>query len=194
MAPTSAWGPFASSPRVSPVTIHATNPFAEGPRDPARQLRGRLVSPVTLWTAGDPAQRAGITVSSTEVVRGEPGRLLGLIDPLSGALDLIRERGTWVVSVLSVAEQRLSDAFGGLAPVPGGPFTLGDWEQTPWGPRPGAVGTWAGVRLESIAELGWSALVVGRIESVAIDDRTPLAHLRGRYGHWAPGLPTGPGR
>lgn len=170
------------------MTIHRTHPFAEGPRDPARQLRGRLVSPVTLWTAGDPAERAGITVSSTEVVRGEPGRLLGLIDPLSGVLDLVRERGSWIVGVLAVTERRLSDAFGGLDPAPGGPFTLTDWEQTPWGPRAVAVGTWAGVRLESITELGWSALVVGTIESVALDERTPLAHLRGRYGHWAPGL------
>lgn len=170
------------------MAIHSAPPFDGGPRDPARQLRGRLVSPVTLWTAGDPDHRAGITVSSTEVVRGEPGRLLGLLDPLAGALDLIRERGTWVVSVLTGAERSLSDAFGGLAPAPGGPFALTDWEQTPWGPRPAGVGTWAAVRLESIAEVGWSALVVGRIESVALDDRTPLAHLRGRYGHWAPGL------
>lgn len=171
------------------MTIHSTDPFAEaGPRDPARQLRGRLVSPVTLWTAGDPQTRAGITVSSTEVVRGEPGRLIGLVDPLSGVLDLIRERGSWVVGVLAVTERQLSDAFGGLAPVPGGPFTLGEWEQTPWGPRAASVGTWAGVRLESVAPLGWSSLVVGVIEHVELDARAPLAHLRGRYGHWAPGL------
>ncbi len=171
------------------MTIHSGHPFADAaPRDPVRQLRGRLVSPVTLWTAGDGVRRAGLTVSSTEVVRGEPGRLVGLIDPLSGVLDLVRERGVWVVGVLSVAERKLSDAFGGLDPVPGGPFTLGHWEQTEWGPRSADVGTWAGVRLESITELGWSALVVGTIERVALDERTPLAHLRGRYGHWAPGL------
>ena len=171
------------------MTIHSGNPFTEGvPRDPVRQLRGRLVSPVTLWTAGDADRRAGLTVSSTEVVRGEPSRLLGLIDPLSGVLDLVRERGTWVVGVLSVAERRLSDAFGGQDPAPGGPFTLDDWEQTDWGPRAASVGTWAGVRLESIAAVGWSSLVVGTIEHLEVDDRTPLAHLRGRYGHWAPGL------
>lgn len=170
------------------MTIHSSHPFADAaPRDPARQLRGRLVSPVTLWTAGDPTARAGITVSSTEVVRGEPGRVVGLLDPLSGVLELVRERGTWVVGVLSVAERRLSDAFGGLEPAPGGPFTIAEWEQTVWGPRAAAVGTWAGVRLESIAEVGWSALVVGTIEHVELDDRTPLAHLRGRYGHWTPG-------
>lgn len=146
------------------------------------------MSPVTLWNAGDSSRRAGLTVSSTEVVRGEPGRLLGLIDPLSGVLDLIRDRGTWVVGVLSVRQRRLSDAFGGLDPAPGGPFTLGGWEQTAWGPRSAEVGTWAGVRLESIAEVGWSALVIGTIEHLDVDDAVPLSHLRGRYGHWAEGL------
>lgn len=169
------------------MTIHASHPFGGAPRDPVRQLRGRLVSPVTLWTAGDPGRRAGLTVSSTEVVRGEPARLLGLIDPLSGVLDLVRERGTWVVSVLSVAERRASDVFGGLEPMPGGPFELGTWEQTAWGPRMDSVGTWAGVRVESISEIGWSALVVGTIEHVEVDDSVPLTHLRGRYGHWAAG-------
>lgn len=170
------------------MTINAGHPFPDGPPDPVRRLRGRLVSPVTLWTAGDSVRRAGLTVSSTEVVRGEPGRLVGLVDPLSGVLDLIRDRGTFVVAVLSVDERNLSDAFGGLGPVPGGPFTLGKWEQTAWGPRAASVGTWAGVRLESICEIGWSALVVGSIEHTSVDDRTPLAHLRGRYGHWEPGL------
>lgn len=167
------------------MTVHSTNPFdGAQPRDPVRQLRGRLVSPVTLWTAGDPTRRAGLTVSSTEVVRGEPARLLGLIDPLSGVLDLVRERCRWVVAILSVEQRGLSDAFGGLAPAPGGPFALTDWEQTAWGPRPLGVGTWAGVRLESVADLGWSSLVVGSIERVEVDDATPLTHLRGRYGRW----------
>lgn len=168
------------------MTIHSGHPFTgDAPRDPVRQLRGRLVSPVTLWTAGDPTRRSGLTVSSTEVVRGEPPRLIGLIDPLSGVLDLVRERCTWVVAVLSVEQRGLSDAFGGLAPAPGGPFGLTDWEQTPWGPRPLVVGTWAGVRLESISDLGWSSLVTSTVEHVEVDDATPLTHLRGRYGRWA---------
>lgn len=170
------------------MTIHTSHPFADVPRDPVRQLRGRLVSPVTLWTAGDESTRAGLTVSSTEVVLGEPGRVLGLIDPLASILDVIRETGMWVVGVLSVVEVRLSDAFGGRTPVPGGPFALTQFEQSQWGTRASSVGTWAGCRLESMAPLGWSMLVIGTVEQVALDDRTPLAHVRGRYGHWAPGL------
>ncbi len=173
------------------MTIHQSHPFAEEPRDLVRQLRGRLVSPVTLWTAGTDVDRAGLTVSSTEVVRGEPGRLLGIIDPLASILDAIREHGTWVVGVLSVDEADVSDAFGGIDPAPGGPFAVTPFERSDWGPRASSVGTWAGCRLESLTEIGWSVLVVGTIEHVALDDRTPLAHVRGRYGHWTPGLGRG---
>lgn len=40
------------------VSIHSTDPFATPGerRSPVRQLRGRLAAPVTLWTAGAPAQ------------------------------------------------------------------------------------------------------------------------------------------
>ena len=59
--------------------IHATDPFAtpEHERSPVRRFRGRLAAAVTLWTAPGPA---GLTVSSTLVADGEPGRLLGLLD------------------------------------------------------------------------------------------------------------------
>ena len=67
-----------------PVTVEpGADPLHRSVRDarrassPVRRLRGRLAAPVTLWTAPGPA---GLTVSSTLVADGEPGRLLGLID------------------------------------------------------------------------------------------------------------------
>ena len=49
-----------------PIRIGSQPPFAVPAerRDPARRLRGRLVAPVTVWTAGDPSRGAGLTVSS----------------------------------------------------------------------------------------------------------------------------------
>src|SRR5262249_30255481 len=61
------------------VTISPSDPFAtpDHLRSPVRRLRGRLPAAVTLWTAPGPA---GLAVSSTLVVDGEPGRLLGVLD------------------------------------------------------------------------------------------------------------------
>ena len=65
------------------MTIHSSHPFLdpEGDRDPVRRLRGRLGGTVSLWTAGGPDERAGLTVSSWLVAGGEPGRVLALLDP-----------------------------------------------------------------------------------------------------------------
>ena len=59
-----------------PIGIGNQHPFAVPPerRDPARRLRGRLVAPVTVWTAGHPSTGAGLTVSSVLVAEGQPAR------------------------------------------------------------------------------------------------------------------------
>ena len=162
------------------VSIHSSHPFAADPaaRDAARQFRGRLLSPVTLWAAGEGRGRVGLTVSSVMVALGDPSRVLGLIDPDSDLAHGLGERGT--VTVLGEAEQHLADVFAGLAPSPGGPFRSAPFEQTPWGPTlPGH--SWAGVAWESRRELGWSTEVVGVIEHVDLAPTSALGHARGRY-------------
>jgi flavin reductase (DIM6/NTAB) family NADH-FMN oxidoreductase RutF len=85
------------------VSIHASDPFAtpEERRSPVRRLRGRLPAAVTLWTAGD-ATRAGLTVSSTQVVDGEPGRLLGLLDDESELWSAASAAGRFAVTPCSL--------------------------------------------------------------------------------------------
>jgi 3-hydroxy-9,10-secoandrosta-1,3,5(10)-triene-9,17-dione monooxygenase reductase component len=63
-----------------PIRIGGQPPFAVPPerRDPTRRLRGRLVAPVTVWTAGRPPGGAGLTVSSVLVAEGDPARLAWL--------------------------------------------------------------------------------------------------------------------
>jgi flavin reductase (DIM6/NTAB) family NADH-FMN oxidoreductase RutF len=162
------------------MTIHSSNPFAAEP-DPVRRFRGRLGGAVSLWTAGDAAGRAGLTVSSMMVANGAPGRVLGLLDPdatLTGVLD---DTGLGVVQLLEWADRDLAEAFGGVAPAPGGPFTHGAWEQTSHGPAL-VDRTRALVRLESATAVGWSLLVTATIEEiVVVEDRRPLEHRRGRY-------------
>jgi flavin reductase (DIM6/NTAB) family NADH-FMN oxidoreductase RutF len=163
------------------MTIHNVDPFAtpEGDRSPLRRLRGRLASPVTLWTAPGPA---GLTVSSTLVVNGTPGRVLGLVDDESELWAAIEDAGRFAVLPLRPEHRQLADRFAGLMPAPGGLFANGDWRETDFGPVPADAGTWAGCRLDAARPYGWALLLEGTVEHVelgAADE--PLVHYRGRY-------------
>jgi flavin reductase (DIM6/NTAB) family NADH-FMN oxidoreductase RutF len=164
------------------VTIHAEHPFLDPEPDPVRRLRGRLGGAVTLWTTGDPTERAGLTVSSLMLANGEPARLLALVDPDSELADLLPRSGLAVVQLLSWPDRDLAEAFAGTTPAPGGPFRQAAFEQTAWGPRLASAGTWAGVRLESGVDVGWSRLLTCVVEEITIGaDDAPLIHRRGRY-------------
>jgi flavin reductase (DIM6/NTAB) family NADH-FMN oxidoreductase RutF len=162
------------------MTIHSSNPFAADP-DPVRRFRGRLGGAVSLWTAGAGAERAGLTVSSVMVANGDPARVLGLLDPDSDLADVLVSTGLGVVQLLEWDDRDLADAFGAVAPAPGGPFRLGQWTDSDHGPVL-ADRTRALVRLETTTEVGWSVLATAVIEDVVmVEDRTPLEHRRGRY-------------
>src|SRR3712207_6667756 len=88
-------------------------PNPEADRSPGRRLRGRLASPVTLWTAPGPA---GLTVSSTLVADGEPARVLGLVDEESEFWAAAEDAGRFAVSPLTPADRQLADRFAGLMP------------------------------------------------------------------------------
>ncbi|MBA2773192.1 MAG: flavin reductase [Nocardioidaceae bacterium] len=169
------------------MTIHSEHPFLqpEGERDPVRRLRGRLGATVSLWTAGSGRHgRAGLTVSSYVVARGEPGHVLALLDPDSDLCERLLDVRTAVVQLLEWRHRDLADAFAGEAPAPGGVFTLGQWEDTSWGPRVLDASSWAGVRLVDAdpLEVGWSVLVDTVIEHVDVgEEQQPLVHRRGRY-------------
>lgn len=157
----------------------------EPERSPVRRLRGRIASGVTLWTAAPPRGRAGLTVSSMMVADGDPGRVVALLDPDSDLWEAAREARTVAVSALGYDDRRLADAFAGVAPAPGGPFRLADWEDTAWGPVPATSPTWAGCRLVEgePREVGWALLVEAVLEHVHVGDEPgpALAHRRGRY-------------
>ncbi|MEQ4300689.1 flavin reductase family protein [Plantactinospora sp. B6F1] len=168
--------------------IHHTDPFATPERDrsPVRRLRGRLPAPVTLWTAYEPSDGdpAGLTVSSTLVADGEPGRLLGLVDEESELWAAASGSGRFAVTLLGPAHRQLADRFAGLFPAPGGLFATGEWTRTGYGPVPGGpgIGGWAGCRLDGAREYGWALLVEATIETVELEGAAaPLLHHRGRY-------------
>lgn len=165
------------------MTIHTGHPFAEADPDPVRRFRGRLGAAVTLWTAGDADDRAGLTVSSLMVAGGEPGRVLALLDPDADLTLRLEETGRAVVALLGWQHRQLADAFAGTAPAPGGAFRTGDFEDTGAGPRLVDAAAWAETELEDVRDVGWSRLVTCTIGDVVIgdDDDEGLGHRRGRW-------------
>lgn len=169
------------------MTIHSDHPFQAAPpdRDPVRRLRGRLGGTVTLWTAGGgDFDRAGLTVSSRMIATGGPGHALALLDPDSSFAETLTRTRRAVMHLLGWEHRELADAFGGVAPAPGGAFRLGEWIGSEWGPLLAGVSAWAGVRLVDgdMGQVGWSVLADAVIEHVEIHGETePLVHRRGRY-------------
>jgi flavin reductase (DIM6/NTAB) family NADH-FMN oxidoreductase RutF len=177
------------------VSIHSEHPFAtpEHERSPLRRFRGRMPLPVSVWTAERAGRRAGWTVSSMLVADGEPPVLLGLVDEDSALADLVGDAvgdvvaddGGVAVSLLGWAHRGLADAFAGIAPAPGGPFRLGSWTDTTWGPVLADAPAWLGGRLVDVStHAGWSLLLRAEIEHVEIGPDPAdgvLAYLRGRY-------------
>ncbi|MCW2639244.1 MAG: flavin reductase protein [Dactylosporangium sp.] len=163
------------------MTISPSDPFAtpDHLRSPVRRLRGRLPSAVTLWTAPGPA---GLTVSSTLVVDGDPGHVLGVLDEESDLWLAIEAAGRFSVALLTSEDRQLADRFAGLMPAPGGLFAGGGWRETGYGPVPAGRATWAGCRLDAARTVGWGLLVEATIETVELGDaEPPLVHYRGRY-------------
>ena len=165
------------------MSIHSDHPFlpAADDRDPLRQMRGRLPSPVTVWATGSGRAASGLTVSSVLLANGEPSHVLGLIDADSDFW--VSGPQTVVVNILGPEHRYLADAFAGTAPAAGGPFTLGTWNDTEWGPALDDSAGWIGIRLveEEPRTIGWGLLVDGVVEHVELGAAEALIHLRGRY-------------
>lgn len=167
-----------------PIRIATEHPFATPParRDPARRLRGRLVAPVTVWTAGRSSTGAGLTVSSVLVAEGQPARLLGLIDPTSAFWEAMQQTGMFVVHVLAAADRALAERFSEIRPPIRGAFDGLEVAELPWGPVLGGRRPRAACRLTGSSPTGYAELVEGIIEQLELYDvEDPLVYLHGRY-------------
>ena len=165
------------------------DPFATPPeqRDPARRLRGRLTSPVTVWTAGGPDAPAGLTVSSIMVAEGAPPCVAGIINPVSDLWDALRETRAFVVHVLERGQRDLAERFAGRTPSPGGLFRDVVVEHGEWGPVLTMVGNRARCRVTATQQIGYHELVLGTIEGVETTIfEDPLAYFLGRYRSLTP--------
>jgi flavin reductase (DIM6/NTAB) family NADH-FMN oxidoreductase RutF len=146
-----------------------------------------MPSTVSVWAAADQGTRAGWTVSSFLVADGAPPEVVGIVDEDSALADLLLagRATTFTVNLLGEQHRQLADAFAGVAPAPGGPFTLGRWDGSEWGPVLADAPAWLGARLRDTPEhAGWGLLIRGSVGPVEVADppgAETLAYLRGRY-------------
>jgi flavin reductase (DIM6/NTAB) family NADH-FMN oxidoreductase RutF len=187
------------------VTIHGDHPFLPpaGDRDPLRRWRGRMPAPVSVWTATADGRSAGWTISSFLLADGRPPEVAGLVDEEADVVGPLTRSGRFAVSLLAGPHRHLADVFAGLAPAPGGVFTVGRWRETAWGPvLEDAVG-WLGVTVTGAARerdgdpdrAGWALLVRGAVEHTELaepDERGVLCSFRGRYLALGAGPADGP--
>jgi flavin reductase (DIM6/NTAB) family NADH-FMN oxidoreductase RutF len=167
------------------------NPFAVPAelKDRARQLRGRLAAPVTVWTSAfSDGRPVGITMSSVLVGEGEPPVVLGLIGTLTDFWEAVTESRRFVVHVLNEDQRRVADEFAGRYTQV--TFTEG-WstaDPSEWGPVLTHAATRAYCRLGGFMESGYFLLVRGDIERIEVEDRPPppLVHYRGGYAALRP--------
>ncbi len=169
--------------------IHDEHPFATPPdlRDPARQLRGRLASGVTVVTAGDESGQTGLTVSSLLVAEGQPSRVVLLLGEVNDLWDVVQRTSRFVMHVLEGEDRAWSDRFAGLRPSPGGLFAGLEVIPGAWGPVVAPWPTRAFCTVEQTIETGNFQLVVAVADQIELTDVTdPLVFFRGRYRTLAP--------
>lgn len=137
---------------------------------------------MTIFTSGDEMTRTGLTVSSMVVVEGEPGLVQAVVGPTTDLWDLVEESGRFVVHVCAADDRDLAQVFAGLRPSPGGVFAGVDVAQSDWGPVLQRLGNRAFCTFLDKRESGYSGLVTGRIDRVAISNLTdPLVYFRGNF-------------
>jgi 3-hydroxy-9,10-secoandrosta-1,3,5(10)-triene-9,17-dione monooxygenase reductase component len=164
--------------------VHYENPFVTPPelREPARQLRGRLASPVTIWTSGSAPEPAGLTLSSVVIAEGEPSVICGVLNPTTDLWARIRDTKTFVVHILERRHRSLADAFAGLRPSPGGLFATEPASFSPHGPLLTDIPTRGRCRLVDEVAAGHQRLLKGEIEAIDLAELDePLIYYRGRY-------------
>lgn len=141
-----------------------------------------MPAPVTVWTAGGPDRRAGLTMSSVLIAEGEPSLIVGLMNDTTDLWEAIHETGRWVVHLLSGEDSTVADVFAGVRPSPGGPFVGREVVDTDFGPALGTYLNRAYCRLVDDSASGFQRLLRGAIERVEVDDmEDPLVYFRGHY-------------
>ena len=159
---------------------------------------GAFASGVTVVTVSSDEGDHGMTASAFSSLSLDPPLVLVCIQNGNRSYDLIDRKGSFAVSILSRAQESLSNRFAGgfvdesgqwhAWPEDRDKFSDLTFERGETSEAPMLDGALAHLdcSLEAILPGGDHGIFVGRVESVRIGDQTePLLYHRGRYGDFS---------
>lgn len=142
-----------------------------------RQVLGHFLSGVTVVTTRTPEGVHGMTASAFSSVSLDPPLVLVCVARKARLHELLGEGAPFGVSILSEAQQELSNHFAGYAP-----HAQVLWEEG-FGATPVLAGAlaWLDCTVHAVLDGGDHSVVLGRVQAMAAHEGQPLAYYRGRY-------------
>ena len=153
--------------------------------DVFRRVMGHFVTGVTVVSAFDGAQPAGITVNALSSVSLDPPLVMIALDRRRFLTPIVRAAGRYAVNILSEDQQALSDCFAGAPVQPArDAFCGAAWHpgQTGLPLLDGAIATLECTVVETFSA-GDHDLFIGRVDTLANEREhpMPLLYYRRRY-------------
>ena len=150
-----------------------------------RAVMGHFATGVTVITAMDDGQPAGLSVNSFTSVSLDPPLVAFCVARKSSTWPRIRATNRFTVSILAEDQEDLSRVF---ATTGADKFRGVAWREGPSG-APVLAGTlaWIDCTVEAEYEAGDHVIVVGRVRELDVaDEGKPLIFYRGGYGRFEP--------
>jgi 3-hydroxy-9,10-secoandrosta-1,3,5(10)-triene-9,17-dione monooxygenase reductase component len=151
-----------------------------------RKVMGHFVTGVTVVTTFDESDRpVGITVNALSSVSLEPPLIVVALDQRRFITPIVHAAGRFAVSILSEAQQALSDCFAGAPVSPGrAEFCGAAWKPGSTGPPilEGAIGSLECTVIGTYP-VGDHDLFIGRVDALHNEEHhpQPLLYYRRRY-------------
>lgn len=144
------------------------------------------VSGVTVVTAAQDAQRAGVTASSFTSISLEPPLVLVSLQHFIHTYKLIEETKHFAISILRDDQAHLSAQFAGFVTLPEGAdrfYNVPLMTSITGAPILAEAAAWVDCRVYTVHEAGLSRLVIGEVVAAGSQEGArPLAyHNRGYY-------------
>jgi len=151
-----------------------------------RKIMGRFATGVTVVTSGGD-EPAGLTANSVTSLSLDPPLVLFALAGKSGSQQAFRDSGCFAMSILSAAQQEISNRF--ASPGPKDFSGLNTCTAETGAPILADSLAWVDCRLREVVTGGDHDIFIGEIVAgdVVQDDGAPLLYFAGGYREIAPG-------